>query len=202
MRSEILKINLKNANDINNVTKRLMKTMDWDFIKKDKNKLFFKWRDEKCTIEYLKAGNKTQILTDDLSPVDYGKLSSELKKIYDTSDSTESETTTNKKNPNNIIVQQRGGCCALGLIPTLILFLPFMFVYPNKNILLSIINFHKKRTSPMLNKLHFNCQFTPSCSEYSRIVIKKYGVVKGGFKSIYRLMRCNPFNKNKGDDYP
>ena len=67
---------------------------------------------------------------------------------------------------------------------------------------LLFIDFHKRRTSPILNKFNFKCQFTPSCSEYSKIAIKKYGAVKGGFKSIWRIIRCNPFNKKKGFDYP
>jgi len=94
------------------------------------------------------------------------------------------------------------GCCTLGLIPTALLFLPFMTVYPNQKVLLSIIDLHNKKSSPILNKLNFKCRFTPTCSEYSRIAIQKYGVFKGGAKSLWRIARCNSFNKNKWYDYP
>ncbi|MBU0597241.1 membrane protein insertion efficiency factor YidD [Patescibacteria group bacterium] len=77
-----------------------------------------------------------------------------------------------------------------------------MTVFPNQNFMLSMIDFHKKRTSPVLNKHNFKCGFTPSCSEYSKIAIKKYGAFKGGLKSLWRLARCNPLNKNKGIEYP
>ena len=94
------------------------------------------------------------------------------------------------------------GCCTVGLLPAIILFIPFMLIYPNKNILYSLINFHRRKASPILNRKGIQCEFTPSCSEYSRLSIKKYGALKGGFKSLYRIARCNPFNNNKGFDYP
>lgn len=44
------------------------------------------------------------------------------------------------------------------------------------------------------------CRFTPSCSEYTYEAIEKYGVIRGGGMGIYRVLRCNPFNKNCGYD--
>jgi len=35
------------------------------------------------------------------------------------------------------------------------------------------------------------CLYTPSCSEYSRQLIKTFGIFKGTFCSADRLMRCN-----------
>lgn len=43
------------------------------------------------------------------------------------------------------------------------------------------------------------CRFHPSCSEYAYRAIEKYGLIKGGFRGWWRLMRCNPFSKG-GDD--
>ena len=45
------------------------------------------------------------------------------------------------------------------------------------------------------------CKFYPSCSEYSRQVIKKRGVFVGMFKSGWRVMRCNP-RSDGGVDQP
>ena len=46
------------------------------------------------------------------------------------------------------------------------------------------------------------CRFTPSCSNYSREVIEKHGVIKGGWLSIKRLLRCNPWNPGGYDPAP
>jgi hypothetical protein len=94
------------------------------------------------------------------------------------------------------------GCCATGLIPTFILFLPFMTLFPSKSILLNLVNFHQKVTSPRLNNLNFKCRYEPSCSEYGKLAIAKYGAIKGGWKSIARICRCVPNSKVNPIDYP
>jgi len=38
------------------------------------------------------------------------------------------------------------------------------------------------------------CKYYPSCSTYSLQAVKKYGLIKGILKSIYRILRCNPFS--------
>ena len=43
------------------------------------------------------------------------------------------------------------------------------------------------------------CRFKPTCSEYAYQSIEKYGVIKGGFKACWRILRCNPFNKGGYD---
>lgn len=43
------------------------------------------------------------------------------------------------------------------------------------------------------------CIHYPSCSEYAHEAISKYGVIKGGIKSTYRILRCNPFAKGGYD---
>ncbi|MBI2443162.1 MAG: membrane protein insertion efficiency factor YidD [Candidatus Levybacteria bacterium] len=37
------------------------------------------------------------------------------------------------------------------------------------------------------------CLFSPTCSEYAAIVIKRYGAFWGGIKALGRLLRCQPF---------
>ncbi|MCD5382852.1 membrane protein insertion efficiency factor YidD [Candidatus Gracilibacteria bacterium] len=46
------------------------------------------------------------------------------------------------------------------------------------------------------------CKFVPSCSEYAKESFKKYNFFKAFFKSFWRILRCNPFNKNGGIDLP
>ena len=36
------------------------------------------------------------------------------------------------------------------------------------------------------------CRFTPTCSEYTRIAIEKYGAVRGIFMGLKRISRCRP----------
>lgn len=39
-----------------------------------------------------------------------------------------------------------------------------------------------------------SCRFAPTCSEYSAQAIEYYGVVRGGAKTAWRILRCNPFS--------
>jgi len=48
---------------------------------------------------------------------------------------------------------------------------------------------------------HGYCRFYPSCSEYGYQVIKKKGLFVGLFKTAWRILRCNPWNKG-GVDLP
>jgi putative membrane protein insertion efficiency factor len=49
------------------------------------------------------------------------------------------------------------------------------------------------------SETRLRCRFTPSCSEYTVLALKKYGTVVGGIKSVRRLIRCGP---SGGIDYP
>ncbi len=44
-----------------------------------------------------------------------------------------------------------------------------------------------------------SCRFYPTCSEYAVQAISKYGAMKGGVKAVWRILRCNPFNKGGFD---
>lgn len=65
-----------------------------------------------------------------------------------------------------------------------------------KRILISIIIFYKKRISPYTMP---RCKYIPTCSQYALEAIQKYGVLKGGLMSVYRILRCNPFSKGGYD---
>lgn len=43
------------------------------------------------------------------------------------------------------------------------------------------------------------CRFTPRCSEYTYEAIEKYGVGKGSFMSLWRIVRCHPWSKGGYD---
>jgi len=45
------------------------------------------------------------------------------------------------------------------------------------------------------------CKFSPSCSQYTYEAIEKYGLIRGGLKGTWRVLRCNPWSKG-GVDKP
>jgi uncharacterized protein len=44
------------------------------------------------------------------------------------------------------------------------------------------------------------CRFQPTCSQYGYEAIEKHGLIKGCALTAWRLLRCNPFNRNNGYD--
>jgi putative membrane protein insertion efficiency factor len=44
------------------------------------------------------------------------------------------------------------------------------------------------------------CRFYPSCSEYGYQTIRKKGLIIGGIKTIWRILRCNPWNPGGVDN--
>ena len=64
-----------------------------------------------------------------------------------------------------------------------------------KKIVIEIINLYQK--TPLHS--HKMCRFIPTCSEYMKIKINKYGVFKGMFLGIKRILRCHPFGKSGFD---
>jgi len=75
-----------------------------------------------------------------------------------------------------------------------------------KKIAIKTITFYQKFLSPdtgFLKKIGlFNkpiCVFYPSCSEYAKEAIEKYGVFKGSILGIKRISRCHPWQKNHID---
>lgn len=63
-------------------------------------------------------------------------------------------------------------------------------------IAVAALKFYRKYLSVM--KLRC-CRFYPSCSEYAIEAIEKRGTLMGGIKSIWRVLRCNPFSRGGYD---
>lgn len=46
------------------------------------------------------------------------------------------------------------------------------------------------------------CRYTPTCSQYTRIAVEKYGVWRGLWMGMCRISRCHPFHKGGSDPVP
>ena len=67
-----------------------------------------------------------------------------------------------------------------------------------KAVLLWMIRFYRKVISPTRPPC---CRFIPTCSAYALEAIEKYGAWKGGFLALRRILRCNPFHRQKSIEY-
>ena len=63
-------------------------------------------------------------------------------------------------------------------------------------VLIKLVRFYQLGISPMLGP---HCRFTPTCSQYCILALRKYGLLRGSFKTIWRILRCNPYGKGGYD---
>ena len=66
-------------------------------------------------------------------------------------------------------------------------------------LVLKIIRVYQKYLSPLLGP---SCRFHPTCSEYTFQAIETYGVFRGGFLAIKRILKCNPWGGSGFDPLP
>ena len=67
-----------------------------------------------------------------------------------------------------------------------------------KAVLLWMIRFYRRFLSPLRPPC---CRFIPTCSAYALEAVEKYGALKGGFLALRRILRCNPFHRQKSIEY-
>ena len=65
-----------------------------------------------------------------------------------------------------------------------------------KFLVLDILGVYKAIVSPFLPPA---CRFEPTCSEYAKQAVEKYGVIKGTWMAATRILRCQPFCKGGHD---
>ncbi|MBW6462805.1 MAG: membrane protein insertion efficiency factor YidD [Bacillota bacterium] len=63
--------------------------------------------------------------------------------------------------------------------------------YYATRICLIIIRFYRIFISPLKPRV---CRFYPSCSEYTYEAVQKYGICKGIYMGMKRILKCHPFN--------
>jgi len=71
------------------------------------------------------------------------------------------------------------------------LFLIKSHIYNLRYIPISLITIYQKIISPLIIP---SCRFYPSCSVYAQLAIKRYGILKGGVMTLFRLFKCHPFH--------
>jgi len=65
-----------------------------------------------------------------------------------------------------------------------------------KFLLLDLLGVYKAVVSPFLPPA---CRFEPTCSEYTKQAVQRYGAVKGTWMGVKRILRCQPFCKGGHD---
>ena len=68
-----------------------------------------------------------------------------------------------------------------------------------KKILVFFIEKYQKHISAFLISNGIKCKYYPTCSEYTKQAIIKYGTIKGVLLGIKRILKCNPFSKGGYD---
>jgi putative membrane protein insertion efficiency factor len=65
-----------------------------------------------------------------------------------------------------------------------------------RNLIVALIRLYRRYVSPYSPP---SCRFTPTCSRYAIDAVGRYGVLRGGWLAVWRILRCNPFHRGGYD---
>jgi putative membrane protein insertion efficiency factor len=65
-----------------------------------------------------------------------------------------------------------------------------------QSLIVGLLGIYKSYISPFLPSA---CRYYPTCSEYMREAVERYGVVRGVGLGLLRLLRCHPFHEGGFD---
>lgn len=68
-----------------------------------------------------------------------------------------------------------------------------------QTLVIAPIKAYQRWLSPLLGN---NCRFNPTCSSYAITAINRFGVVKGSWLAIKRILKCHPLNEGGDDPVP
>ena len=68
-----------------------------------------------------------------------------------------------------------------------------------KTLFIAILRGYQYAVSPFLGQ---HCRFHPTCSAYAIAALQEYGVLRGVWLSVKRLLRCHPWNRGGFDPLP
>ena len=67
---------------------------------------------------------------------------------------------------------------------------------------LLLLRGYKLAISPMLQALGVRCRHDPGCSTYMATAMRRFGVWRGGWIGLARLLRCHPWGTSGVDEVP
>lgn len=68
-----------------------------------------------------------------------------------------------------------------------------------QRLVLGLIRVYQIWVSPLFGR---HCRFYPTCSEFARQAVERYGLRRGGMLAVRRILRCHPFNPGGYDPVP
>jgi putative membrane protein insertion efficiency factor len=68
-----------------------------------------------------------------------------------------------------------------------------------RSLFIGLIKAYQYLISPLLGP---SCRFHPTCSHYAVEAISEYGVLKGGYLSVRRIIKCHPLHEGGHDPVP
>jgi len=68
-----------------------------------------------------------------------------------------------------------------------------------QKVFIIIIRAYRYGLSPLLGN---HCRFYPSCSCYAEDALKKYGVIRGSWLGLRRILKCHPWHPGGVDLLP
>lgn len=68
-----------------------------------------------------------------------------------------------------------------------------------RTVLILLVRAYQITLSPLLPA---SCRYYPSCSTYAVEALERHGALRGGWLTLRRLVRCNPFRPGGYDPVP
>ena len=65
-----------------------------------------------------------------------------------------------------------------------------------RRLAIGLIKAYQYAISPLLGS---NCRFHPTCSSYAEEAFRRFGVIKGGYLTLLRIVKCQPFHSGGYD---
>ena len=68
-----------------------------------------------------------------------------------------------------------------------------------KKFVLALLAVYRRLVSPWVGPA---CRYLPTCSQYASEAVERYGIARGGWMALRRLLRCRPFGGSGYDPVP